>query len=655
MTFRTHGRLSFATIRDSGGDIQIAFVKNLCHFNTGHTLTDSLSIDEKELTPYKIIEKYFDNGDFIGVKGELFMTQHGELTLFVNEFQMMSKALRPLWDKWHGVKDEEKIYRQRYLDMTMNEDSYKRFLFKTEFYDALRSFYKEQWFQEIVTSILWNAASGAAAKPFITHHNDYDLEVFLRIAFEPGLKMATVGRYEKVFEIGKDFRNEGSDPSHLQEFTQVEHYAAYWNYEDNMRFAENMFEYLFDKLNLSKIVSIKDKEWNSRDVNWATPWERIDYIEGVKKASGWIDITQYWMNDAEQLRKDIRALGHEWIGMNEQGTTTLIDYLYKKVLRPWIIGPAFVYNYPKAMQPLARQNDENPGIVEQFQVVVNGWEIIKAYSELVDPTIQDENFQEQAWAIADWDEEATSADYDFLLAMEHGMPPQSWFGMGLERILALLTGQDNLRDVVMFPLMKPVQEQGQKNPVTDASDRPNPEKVPSIEETAQLMDTYLTETKRHCHQVGQCMRWFGEKLWEDADLWQVVGMLHDVDWDHISKDADSHLWDEFEKIMDEIGADEHLKRIIRTHYPEGTGLEPESLVERYLISVDELSGLLHAYSLMRPEWFEWMKWKSINKKIKDKKFAAWVDREHVLNCEKYLDIPLNEFAMDVVEALQSAA
>lgn len=351
------------------------------------------------------------------------------------------------------MSDQEELYRKRYLDMTMNPETYQRFLFKSRFYQTLRDFYRKHNFVEIQTPILDNAASGAAARPFITHHNDYDTDVYLRIAFETSLKKATVGRFEKVFEIGQDFRNEGSDPSHLQEFTQVEHYAVYWNYEDNMRFTEEMFDYLFAELGLSKQLKVKDKDGIEREVDFTTPRERIDYTKGILEASG-IDITQYDLDAADQLRADIRAKGIEFEGMDQMGTTTLIDYLYKKVLRPKIIGPAFIYNYPVIMQPLARTSDADAGIVEQFQLLVNGWEICKAYSELVDPLIQQANFDKQAEAAEKGDDEATSGDDAFVEAMEYGMPPQSGFGMGLERILAILTEQDNLRDVVMFPLMK---------------------------------------------------------------------------------------------------------------------------------------------------------------------------------------------------------
>ena len=454
MLFRTMGKLSFATLRDATGDIQIAFVKWLCKLNTWREVVESISIDSQDVSAYKFVEKYLDVADFIGVKGELFVTKHGELTLFVDEFQLLSKALRPLGNKWSGITDEEKLYRQRYLDMTMNEESYQRFLLRSKFTKIIREFYRENDFIELETPILWNAASGAAAKPFMTHHHDYDLDVYLRIAPEIALKMATWWRFERVFEVSRNFRNEGSDPSHVQEFTSVEHYAAWRNFEDNMNFTEKMFDYIFKNLGMDTVRNVKDKEWNIKQVDFKTPWPRLDYVEQIKKDSG-IDVSMYTAEDEEKIREDIKKAWHEREWLDIQTTATMIDYLYKKVTRPNILWPAFIYNYPKAMQPLARQNDTNPNIVEQFQVVVNGREIIKAYSELVDPVIQQENFDEQAHAVAKWDNEATSEDTDFILAMEHGIPCQSGRAVGIDRFITLITEQDNLRDVVMFPLMKP--------------------------------------------------------------------------------------------------------------------------------------------------------------------------------------------------------
>ena len=465
--YRSHGKLAFAKIMDSTATIQLMFHREQCHIDVSTSqnkpeLKNLLTWEWiwadgwNEMTAYKFMEKMVDVWDFIWVRWEVFTTHKWELTIFVSEFKFLSKAVRPLPEKFHGLTDQEELYRKRYLDMVSNPETYERFMFKSKFYKTLRDFYHKEWFTEITTPILWNAASWAAAKPFITHHNDFDTDFYLRIAFETALKKATVWRFEKVFEIWKDFRNEWSDPSHLQEFTQVEHYAVYRNYEDNMKFTEKMFDYIFDKMWLDRKLNVKDKDWNIKEVDFTTPRERIDYTKWVSDASG-INIANYGTDDADKLRNDIKAKWISFDRMDEMWTTTLIDYLYKKVLRPNILWPAFIYNYPVIMQPLARVSDEDAWVVEQFQLLVNWREISKAYSELVDPIFQQANFDKQAEAAAAGDEESTAEDTDFVTAMEYGMPPQSWFGMWLERILAILTEQDNLRDVVMFPIMKPEQ------------------------------------------------------------------------------------------------------------------------------------------------------------------------------------------------------
>lgn len=453
MSSRGMWKLVFAKLRDNTWDIQICFMRDKVFFNTGRKLVESIEIAGEEKSAFKVAEKFCQVWDIIWVIWDLFLTKHWELTIFVKEFQVLSKAVRPLPEKFHWVSDKETIYRQRYLDLIMNDDTYNRFLFRSKFIKTLRAFYDKNGFIEIETPVLWSSASGAAAKPFITHHNDFDEDYFLRIAPETALKKATVGRFERIFEIGKNYRNEWSDPSHMQEFTAVEHYTAYWNFEDNMKFTEDMFDYIFDTMKLDREVNIKDKQWEIKTVNFKTPFERIDYIAGVKEKSG-IDIANYWVDDETKLRTDIKNAWYIWEWIDKQATATMIDYLYKKVLRPWIVWPAFVYNYPKTMQPLARQSDSNENIVEQFQLLLNGWEVLKAYSELVDPKLQQEKFNEQSGAIEKWDEEATTWDDDFVLAMEYGMPCQSGWWMWIDRIVSLLTEQENLRDVVLFPLMK---------------------------------------------------------------------------------------------------------------------------------------------------------------------------------------------------------
>lgn len=454
---RTSGKLSFAQISDESGRIQI-----MLEFQHSRLLTQpngnqqELMWESSKPFDYWFFDKFVDVGDFIGVCGELFVTHKWELTLFVSEYQLLSKAIRPLGDKFHGVgENQETAYRQRYLDMIHNRDVLERMKLRFRFLKVIRDFYDERGFLEIETPVLGNSASGAAAAPFITHHNDFDIDMYLRISPETNLKKATVGMLEKVFEVAKDFRNEWSDPSHIQEFTMIEHYAAYRNHEDNMAFTEQMFDYVFTKLpELKKTISVSDKEGNPRTVNFQTPRPRIDYVQQILSDSG-IDVSLYGPDDEVKLRADILAKWHTRVGIETQATATMIDYLYKKVTRPKIIWPAFIVNYPKTMQPLARQSDINPKIVEQRQLLINGREVIKAYCELVDPIQQQINFDEQAGAAAKGDDETTSGDPDFVLAMEYGMPCQSWRGMGIDRIFALLTEQANIRDVVLFPMMKP--------------------------------------------------------------------------------------------------------------------------------------------------------------------------------------------------------
>lgn len=435
MLLRQMGSITFAHIQDFTGRMQVVFKKD--------TLGAEL---------YKLITKNHDLGDFIGVQGSIFTTKTGEKSILVQSWTFLGKALLPPPGKFHGLKDKEVLHRKRYLDLMTNQESRARFAFRSRFIRAMREFYWSQGFHEVETSTLMHHATGAAARPYHTHNNALDIDVVLRISHELPLKELVVGGFEKVFELGKAFRNEGHDPSHLPEHTHLEHYAAYWSFQDNITFTERMFDYLFDTLSLPKVLTLKDREGRDRPVDWSTPWPRVDYLELIKADTG-IEVMGY--SNADDLRSDIAARGIEFEGMAAMGMTSLIDNLYKKVSRPKLIQPTILYNYPKILQPLARINDGNPQMVDQFQLVVNGWEIVKAYSELVDPIDQRERFLQQAEQRSAGDEEAMDMDEGYLTAMEHGMPPISGWGMGVDRVVALLTGQDNLRDVVLFPLMRP--------------------------------------------------------------------------------------------------------------------------------------------------------------------------------------------------------
>jgi lysyl-tRNA synthetase class 2 len=435
MLFRQMGSITFAHIQDFSGRMQVVLKKDI--------LGDEL---------YKLVTKNHDLGDFIGVQGTIFTTKTGEKSILVQTWTFLGKALLPPPGKFHGLKDREFLHRKRYLDLMANHDTRTRFAFRSNFIRAMREFYWREGFHEVETSTLMHNATGAAARPYHTHNNALDIDLVLRISHELPLKELVVGGFEKVFELGKAFRNEGHDPSHLPEHTHLEHYAAYWNFEDNIRFTERMFDYLFENLRLPKVLTIKDRDGQEQQVDWSTPWPRINYIELIKADTG-IDVMSY--SSADALRNDIKARGIEFEGMREMGVTSLIDNLYKKVSRPKLIQPTILFNYPKILQPLARVNDQSADLVDQFQLVVNGWEIVKAYSELVDPIDQRERFLQQAEQRKAGDDEAMDMDEGYLTAMEHGMPPISGWGMGVDRVLALLTGQDNLRDVVLFPLMRP--------------------------------------------------------------------------------------------------------------------------------------------------------------------------------------------------------
>lgn len=442
MTYRTHGKLAFAQLQDEKGRIQIAFVKDIVKVK---------DLNELKQDSYKFIEKLIDIGDYIGIEGEIFKTHHGEITILVKELTFLGKCLKAMPEKFHGVADEETILRQRYLETLTDENARNRFILRSNVIKTIREFMWENGFMEVETPTLESKPTGAAAKPYFTHNNALDLDLVLRISHELPHKKIIIGGYEKVFEIGKVFRNEGVDPSHLPEHTHFEWYSAYWSYKENMDYVEKLVKNIFSRLNLNSVVPLKDKEGNVKDVDFSKEWERIDYVELIKKDSG-INILE--IKNEKDLLAALKEKNIEIENSETMSYATLVDYLYKKVSRPKIIGPAFLYNYPKALQPLARVSDNNKDMVDQFQLVINGWELVKGYSELVDPIDQEQRFKEQEKAAAKGDEEAMQGDDEYIEAMKYGMPPISGVGFGIDRFVTMISGQDNLRDCVFFPLMK---------------------------------------------------------------------------------------------------------------------------------------------------------------------------------------------------------
>ncbi len=650
---RDMGKMTFATLQDETGRLQIALKDDVIG-SKAHEEFLSLT----------------DLGDFIGIIGERFATQRGEPTVMVKEWTMLSKALRQPPEKWHGVQDQEIAWRQRYLDMMSNRETMERFLFRSQFVKFLREFYWENGFTEVETPVLVNAASGALATPFKTHHNAYDLDIFLRIAPETFLKECLVGGFDRVFEIGRVFRNEGVDPSHLQDFTMVEHYASYWDYTKNMEFAEKMLSNILMKLLGTMKVKIPDRDGNVVEVDFTPPWPRLTLREAIQNACG-IDFDQY--ETAAALREAMNKKKIKLdVPVDQLGRGNLIDQLYKKVSRPSIINPTFIMNHPLDLSPLARKNDDNPMITDRFQLVVSGWEIVNAYSELVDPVDQAERFDQQAKASAGGDSDAHRKDDEFVTALEYGCPPCSGFGMGIDRIVALLTCQMNLRDVVLFPLMKPEMLNGQR--ITDNDVVPTVIRQPLsagsdhllqhadyshlLPEAHNLISAHADATKAHLIATGAAMEALAKKFGGDAQTWKVAGMLHDLDWDMLEKDYEQHCGDTLEHLLSTIKAPAELLADIRAHYASKYGADYplDTMLRKCLYCVDELTGFIIAVTKVRPsKKIADVEVSSVTKKLKDKAFAAQVDRTQINQCEELIGLPLNEFVGITLDAMKGVA
>jgi lysyl-tRNA synthetase class 2 len=652
MLFRDMGKMTFATLQDQSGRLQIA-----------------LRVEDLGTGWYEDFLKLVDLGDIVGIEGERFTTQRGEPTVNVRNWQMLTKALRQPPEKWHGVSDQETAWRQRYLDLMSNRETMDRFQFRSDFVRLLREFYWEHGFTEVETPVLVNAASGALATPFKTHHAAYDLDMYLRIAPETFLKECLVGGFDRVFEVARVFRNEGLDPSHLQDFTMVEHYGAYWDYEKNMEFTEIMLSTILQKLLGTTKVKIPNREGATVEVDFAPPWPRMSLQEAILTSCG-IDISK--IDSAGALIQAIKSKKIKLdVDIEKLGRGNLIDQLYKKVSRPNIVQPTFITSHPIDLSPLARRNDDNPEITDRFQLVVGGWEIVNAYSELIDPVDQAKRFDDQAKAHAGGDADAHRKDDEYVTALEYGCPPCSGWGMGVDRIVALLTNQANLRDVVLFPLMKPEE----KNP-TSPKKPMNPKNTSSASSVSSsnllqhadyghllpaahgLIEEHANQTKAHLFATGAAMEALAKRFGGNEQTWKVAGMLHDLDWDMLEKDYEKHCGEPLEKLLATIEAPQELLADIRAHYAHKYGAEYplDSMLRKALYCTDELTGFIIAVTLVRPsKKIGDVEVSSVKKKMKDKGFAAQVDREQIKKCEELLGIPLDEFIALVLDAMKRVA
>ena len=426
---RIMGKASFCTILDSDDKIQ-----------------SYVSINDLGEESYKAF-KTFDIGDFIGIKGFVFKTRTEEISVHAKEVTLLSKSLRPLPEKFHGLKDPDLRYRQRYVDLIMNPEVKDTFKVRTEIIKQIRQILDDRGYMEVETPILNTISGGATARPFITHHNTLGIDMYLRIATELNLKRLIVGGFDKVYEIGRIFRNEGMDIRHNPEFTSIELYEAYVNYEEMMNIAEELFSKIAYKLNGSYTINYQGKE-----INLAPGWKRITMIDSIKEACG-VDFNKI-ETDEEAVK--IAKEHHIEIPNGKETRGNIIALFFDEYVEKTLIQPTFIYNYPIEVSPLAKKCKDDPRLTQRFEFFIDGREYGNAFSELNDPIDQYERFKKEVEAKANGDDEAGMMDEDFVNALEYGMPPTGGMGIGIDRMIMLFTDSYSIRDVLFFPTMKPL-------------------------------------------------------------------------------------------------------------------------------------------------------------------------------------------------------
>lgn len=619
---RSHGNLTFCHLQDSSGQIQFALSKK--------------EIGEEE---YKDFTKLVDVGDFVQITGTAFVTHKGEQSLMSSDWKLLAKALRPLPDKWHGLKDEEEKLRKRYLDILLNPETREMIYKRAKFWQAMRQFMIDRGFLEVETPILEVTTGGADARPFSTHHNALDMDVFLRISMgELWQKRLMVAGLEKTFEIGRLFRNEGMSSEHLQDYSQIEFYWAYADFEDGIKIIEELYKYVAQETFGTHKFKIR-----GFDVDLGKKWERYDYRETVKQFTG-IDILK--TNEAEiKAKLDELGVDYEQTGFN---ITRAIDNLWK-YCRKQIAGPGFLVGVPLAVSPLAKKDEKHPELTQRFQPIIAGSEMGNGYSELNDPIDQAERFADQQKLRDAGDEEAQMYDHEFVEALEYGMPPTFGFGTS-ERLFSFFMDKP-VRECQIFPLLKPKASGEESAGAAPANNQAEDQDLGiSYEQAKELTDAYITDekTKLHLRETEVIMRALADYFGEDEEKWGIIGLLHDIDWDKTKEDTKNHTI-KAKDILSEAGASQFLIDAVVSHTygnkecGEHPDLQRSTRLEHCLAAAETVTGLIVAAALMQPDKkINSVKLSSLKKKFKDKRFAANCDREIIREIEQ-TGIGLEEF------------
>ncbi len=600
MSIRAHGKVIFLDLQDSTANIQVMVRKS----------------EVKEDT-FSWLKTLVDRGDYLGVTGKVIISKTKEITILASSFKLLSKALRPLPTSFNTAENKEVRFRKRYLDMLINPDAKRildaRWLIQKE----IRRFLQDKYgFIEVETPILQPLYGGTNATPFSTHMNALDTDFYLRIAPELYLKRLIIGGYDKIFEIARNFRNEGIDQTHQPEFTMIEWYETYADYHRMMDVAEDLVKHLTLKLYNKLSIKVGEKE-----IDISEKWQRLKIDEALKQFK---DINFASLNDQE-----VKAL------MKLHNITLKTDYtrgkalfaIFDELVTPLLINPIWIIDYPRDISPLAKQHRDNPKLAERFEAYIGGKELADGWSEITDPIDQRSIFTNEQKNMRQGDNEAHPLDEDFLEAMEHGMPPLGGIGMGIDRLVMFLTNTSSIKEVISFPTMKPLHKIKTKQQ-TELTKEINDKniKLPSRQKADKLLKEHVKDKSllHHSLMVAQAMQAYAKKLNKNEELWYQTGLLHDLDWEEYPKEHPNFA---VQNLLTNYPSE--LKQAIETHAPDRTGKEPQTELERYLFACDEISGFMNAVSKMRPTGFTDMKPKSIKKKLKAKSFAANVSREDI--------------------------
>ncbi len=631
MAKRIMGKASFCTLQDSEGRIQ-----------------SYVSINDLGEETYKAF-KTWDIGDIIGIKGFVFKTKTEEISIHAKEAILLTKSLRPLPEKFHGLKNEDLRYRQRYVDLIVNPEVKETFILRSKILKEIRNFMDEKGYMEVETPMLTTVATGDAARPFVTHHNTLDLQMYLRIAPELNLKRLIVGGFDKVYEIGKNFRNEGMDIKHNPEFTVMEFYSAYEDYNDMMNMAEQLISTVAkNALGTTKI------NYQGTDIDLTPSWRRVTMIDAIKEVTGVDFNTIKTDEEAQEMAKE-KGVEYDDI-KNTRGH--IINEFFDTFVEETLIQPTFIMDYPVEVSPLTKRKKDNPSLVERFELFIGGREYGNAYSELNDPIDQYERFMKQVEAKEKGDEEAGGMDEDFVNALEIGLPPTGGMGIGLDRLIMLLTNVSSIRDILFFPTMKPLGATSENKAKKNENEVKNVSKSKKVDlkinrgDAINLLKKYNKDEFhiRHAFTVEQIMRYFARKYNEDEELWGLVGLLHDIDYEMYPEEHCKKA----PELLREINANDEIIHGVCSHaYGVCSDVVPEDKMEKILFAIDELSGLIWAAAKMRPsQSTKDMELKSLKKKYKDLKFAAGCSRDIIARGAEQLGWELDELLQATLDAMK---